>query len=154
MTPSPHRAPSIRALTRPECLALLRRHQVGRIAFTFRDRVDIQPIHYVYSRGWLYGRTSEGAKLRTLARNRWVAFEVDEVRGPFDWVSVVARGAFYRLDPRAAVPKERAAAVRAAALLDTIVPNTLAMGDPVPSRTVLFRIHVDAVTGRRAVPGS
>jgi hypothetical protein len=33
------------------------------------------------SAGYVHGRTSEGSKLDTLARNRWVAFEVDEVRG-------------------------------------------------------------------------
>ena len=30
----------------------------------------------------------------------------------------------------------------------------LALGDPAPFRTVLFRIHVDEVSGRRAVPGA
>ena len=145
--------PAIHTLTRDECLALLNRHAVGRLAFAFHDRVDIQPIHYLHSRGWLYGRTSEGAKLETIAHNRWVAFEVDEVRGLFDWASVVVRGAFYRLHLDAASPKERQEAAHAAALLDNVVPNTMAPGDPVPFRTVLFRIHVDEVSGRRAVPG-
>ena len=74
------------------------------------------------------------------------------VIGTFDWASVVVRGAFYRLDLDAAAPKERQEAARAAALLENVVPNTLSLGDPVPFRTVLFRIHVDEVTGRRAVP--
>ncbi len=145
--------PEIRPLTHDECLAVLARHQVGRLAFTFHDRVDIQPIHYVYDDGWLYGRTSEGAKLETIAHNRWVAFEVDEVRAPLDWASVVVRGAFYRLDPGAVAEREREAAARAVELLQRVVPNTLGADDPVPSRRVLFRIHVDDVTGRRAVPG-
>jgi hypothetical protein len=153
MSSPAERPPSIHALERDECLALLDRHQVGRIAYAFHDRVDIQPIHYLSSQGWLYGRTSEGSKLETIAHNRWVAFEVDEVRGTFDWASVVVRGAFYRLDPDAAAPGEREEAARAAALLGSVVPNTLAPGDPAPFRTVLFRIHVDEVTGRRAVPG-
>jgi hypothetical protein len=150
---SPPTPPEIRPLTHDECLAVLARHEVGRLAFTFHDRVDIQPIHYVYDDGWLYGRTSEGAKLETIAHNRWVAFEVDEVRAPLDWASVVVRGAFYRLDPEAAAERERHAAARAAALLERVVPNTLGADDPVPFRRVLFRIHVDDVTGRRAVPG-
>ncbi len=145
--------PTIRVLSHDECLALLTRHEVGRVAFAFHDRVDIQPIHYVYEQGYLYGRTSEGAKLETIAHNRWVAFEVDEVRGAFDWASVVVRGAFYRLDPEAAAFDERRAAAHAAALLHNVVPNTLTVVDPVPFRTALFRIHVDEVSGRRAVPG-
>ena len=141
-------------LDRGECLALLNRHDVGRLAYTFHDRVDIQPVHYVMSAGYLYGRTSEGSKLETLAHNRWVAFEVDEVRGPFDWASAVVHGAFYRLDLQAAAPKDRDVAARAAALLDNVVPNTLALGDPVPFRRVLFRVSVDEVSGRRAIPAA
>jgi nitroimidazol reductase NimA-like FMN-containing flavoprotein (pyridoxamine 5'-phosphate oxidase superfamily) len=87
-------APVFRELHRHEIDALLGRNNVGRIAFTFHDRVDIEPINYVYSWGWLYGRTSKGAKLDTIAHNRWVAFEVDEVKGLFDWQSVVVKGSF------------------------------------------------------------
>jgi nitroimidazol reductase NimA-like FMN-containing flavoprotein (pyridoxamine 5'-phosphate oxidase superfamily) len=155
MMPTPaRRPPTFHTLSRDECLALLNRHDVGRIAYAFHDRVDIQPVHYVYSAGFLYGRTAEGAKLDTIAHNRWVAFEVDEVRGTFDWASVVVHGAFYRLDLGAVAPKEREVAERAAALLDNVVPNTLALGDPVPFRTVLFRVHADEVSGRRATPSA
>jgi nitroimidazol reductase NimA-like FMN-containing flavoprotein (pyridoxamine 5'-phosphate oxidase superfamily) len=152
-TTTPH-PPTFAVLERDECLALLNRHDVGRLAYAFHDRVDIQPVHYVMSAGYLYGRTSEGSKLDTLAHNRWVAFEVDEVRGPFDWASAVVHGAFYRLDLAAAAPKDRDVAARAAALLDNVVPNTLAVGDPVPFRRVLFRVSVDEVSGRQAIPSA
>jgi len=89
---------SIEAVLDPdEMHALLSRSYVGRIAFSHHDRVDIRPIHYVYSDNWLYGRTSPSEKLVILGHNQWVAFEVDEVKGPFDWQSVVAHGSFYRL---------------------------------------------------------
>lgn len=58
-----------------------RRNRVGRLAFSFRDRVDIEPLHYVFRGGWLYGRPSPGSKLQTLRHNPWVAFEVDEIDG-------------------------------------------------------------------------
>ena len=150
-TPS---APRFSTLDRNECLMLLTRHDLGRIAFSLHDRVDIEPINYFFNDGWLYGRTTEGAKLETTAHNRWVAFEVDEVRGRFDWASVVVHGTFMRLDLDSPVKDERISAALAAGLLDNVVPNTLAVGDPVPWRTVLFRIHLDEVTGRRAVPTS
>lgn len=141
----------IRALTRDASDAILQRNVVGRIAFTFKDRIDIQPIHYVYEAGWIYGRTSEGAKLATLAHRRWLAFEVDEVRGVFDWASVVVQGAFYRIDPDDPVAGGTLSS-HAVDLLRTLVPETLSTDDPVPFRTVLFRIAVDNVTGRLATP--
>jgi uncharacterized protein len=136
-------------LTHAECETLLSRHHVGRLAFSFHDRVDIQPIHYVYSDGLLFGRTSEGAKLVTLEHNRWLAFEVDEIRGLFDWESVVVQGRFERLGAEV-TKSDSDAAERAVERLRTLVPDTFAKDDPVSFRTVLFQIHVLEMTGRAA----
>ena len=145
--------PTFRSLTHAECDALLARNHVGRLAFALHDRVDIQPIHYVYEAGWLFGRTSEGAKLHTLEHNRWIAFEVDEVQGPFDWSSVVVQGTFHRIDP-AGSPQDRAASARAVHLLRDVVPGTFTADDPAAFRTVLFRISIGELTGRRALPAA
>lgn len=146
-------APTIRVLTHAACDRLLAAQHVGRLAFAFHDRVDIQPIHYAYDAGWIYGRTSEGAKLDAIAHNPWVAFEVDEVRGVFDWDSVVVRGSFHRLDPDG-TERERGAGARAVRLLRDVIPETLTPDDPVPSRTVFFRIAIGDVTGRSARPAA
>jgi nitroimidazol reductase NimA-like FMN-containing flavoprotein (pyridoxamine 5'-phosphate oxidase superfamily) len=127
--------------------ALLRRHHAGRLAFTFRDRVDIEPIGYVLDGDWLYGRTSPGTKLVQVAHNPWVAFEVDEIEGPFDWRSVVVRGTVYFLnDPG----QEHPDYARAVKLLRRLDPGVLHADDLAPHRTVFFRIHLNEVTGRRA----
>jgi len=86
-----------RELSTDEIQHLLQSNHVGRLAFSLHDRVDIQPIHYVYDSGWLYGRTSVGQKSETLTHNQWVAFEVDEVSDTFDWRSVVVHGSFWIL---------------------------------------------------------
>jgi len=39
--------PSFRALDEEESQAILSRNHVGRIAYSFHDRDDIEPIHYV-----------------------------------------------------------------------------------------------------------
>lgn len=140
---------TIRELEPDEIQALLSRNHVGRIAFSLHDRVDIRPIHYVYADNWLYGRTSPSDKLVTLRHNQWVAFEVDEVRGPFDWMSVVAHGSFYHLTEESTphLLEQRAEALK---LLRSFVPETLRETDPVPLRTELFAIAIDRVTGRAA----
>lgn len=143
------KGPLVRELDRRECEALLRRNNVGRVAFSFRDRVDIEPIHYVYSDGTIYGRTAPGTKLLTLARNPWVAFEVDEVKGLFRWQSVVAHGTFYRLDPEGS-DREQQALDRAVELLQGLVPQAFTADDPTPARTVVFRVIVDTMRGLAA----
>jgi uncharacterized protein len=143
--------PVFRELDRAESDALLARNNVGRIAYAFRDRVDIEPISYVYGGGWLYCRTSPGAKLATLAHRPWVAFEVDEVAGPFDWRSVVVHGPAYQLT-HDGTEADRARYEQAVALLRGVVPDTLADDDPVAFRTIVFGVHVSEVTGRAAAP--
>lgn len=142
----PSRPPQYRDLTREEIDAFLGGHTHGRIAFAFRDRVDIEPIHYVYEDGWIYGRTQPGAKLTLLQRNPWVAFEVDEVHGTFDWTSVVAKGTVYFLGEEATEFAEEKYE-HVLARLRELVPEALTEGDPVPNRTVLFRLFVDDVRG-------
>ena len=138
-----------RDLSREETEALLLRNKVGRLAFYVHDRVDIQPIHYVYEPGWIYGRTSIGEKIATLEHNRWVAFEVDEVEDIFDWRSVVVHGSFWKLPPRGS-PHAEELWTRAANLVSQIVPGALTERDPVAFRHILFRIAVGDASGREA----
>jgi nitroimidazol reductase NimA-like FMN-containing flavoprotein (pyridoxamine 5'-phosphate oxidase superfamily) len=86
---------TFREMPRDEIESMLLRNRVGRLAFSLHDRVDIQPIHYIYERGWLYGRTSEGDKITALKHDQWVAFELDEVTDLFDWRSIVIHGSFW-----------------------------------------------------------
>jgi nitroimidazol reductase NimA-like FMN-containing flavoprotein (pyridoxamine 5'-phosphate oxidase superfamily) len=139
----------IRHLERNEMEAILARNHVGRLAYTFKDKVDIEPIHYVFEGGVLYGRTSPGTKLLTVVRHPWVAFEVDEVEALFKWRSVVAHGTFYPIDPRGSDAEVRAYR-HAVEVLRGILPDTLLEGDPTPERRILFRVHVDQMTGREA----
>lgn len=141
--------PLFKTLSHEECESVLLRNNVGRIAFAFHDRVDIQPIHYVYERGWLYGRTSEGDKIATLQHNQWVAFEIDETRDTFDWCSVVIHGSFWRIHPWGSPHAEEVWA-KAAELVSKIVPGALTEHDPVAFRQILFRIAVSDVRGRVA----
>jgi nitroimidazol reductase NimA-like FMN-containing flavoprotein (pyridoxamine 5'-phosphate oxidase superfamily) len=140
---------TIRELSADEMHALLERNHVARIAFSFHDQVDIRPIHYVYADNWIYGRTSPSDKLDTLRHNQWVAFEVDEVEGAFEWSSVVAHGSFYRLSDESA-PQNLELQKEALRRIRAFAPSTLRATDPVPFRTELFAIAIDRLTGRAA----
>jgi nitroimidazol reductase NimA-like FMN-containing flavoprotein (pyridoxamine 5'-phosphate oxidase superfamily) len=141
--------PIFRELLPEECTALLARGHVGRLAYVLHGQVGIVPIHYAHADGWLYGRTAPGEKLAALRSHPWVALEVDEIEGLFDWRSVVVRGAFYRL-AREGAHGDRARWERAVAAIRSFVPEAFGADDPTPQRDVLFRIHVGEVTGRAA----
>ena len=134
-----------RRLSLAESHAFLDRNHVGRVAFSLHDRVDIQPINYVSEGDWIFGRTSEGTKLSTLLHHPWCAFEVDEVRGLYDWTSVVVKGAFSVLDPKIGSLHTYQ---RAQALLKRLVPPSAPGGDPASHRNVVFGIFAPEVSGR------
>jgi nitroimidazol reductase NimA-like FMN-containing flavoprotein (pyridoxamine 5'-phosphate oxidase superfamily) len=141
--------PEFSNLDRAECNALLMSQHVGRLAFTFRDRVDIEPIHFVYRDGCIYGRTQYGTKVDVLAHHPWVAFEVDEVLARFEWRSVVVHGRIEFPDP-AGSPRDMEKYARTIQAFRTLVPTAFAENDPTPQRTLAFLIPVQEIAGRAA----
>lgn len=137
----------LRDLTKDEADELLDRNHVGRIAFSFKDRVDIRPIHYVRSTAWLFGRTSPGEKLTTLQHHQWVAFEVDEISGAFDWQSVLARGTFYLLKHEGTA-HDISLYERAVDAVRSLYPDALTYDDQLAFRTEVFGIHIESITGK------
>ena len=144
----------IRELDPEEIITILQRNHVGRIGFGREGQIEIQPVHYVYSEGWLYGRTSYGHKYEKIGQTAYgwwpVVFEVDEVEDLFSWRSVLVRGGFYLL--KREDPASTEAWEEGLRLLRTLLPSTLRVGDPTPHRTALFRIAVQEATGRAATP--
>lgn len=143
--------PTMKRLSAQEIEALLRRHNVGRIAFTDGRRVDIEPIGHVFDDGAIYGRAAPGTRMTALHKWPWVAFEVDEIRNPLDWASVVVKGTVYLVEPGQAMPM-REHYERALRVIRSVMPDALTDRDPAPTRTFLFRIQIDEMEGRSAEP--
>jgi nitroimidazol reductase NimA-like FMN-containing flavoprotein (pyridoxamine 5'-phosphate oxidase superfamily) len=139
---------TFRDLTEQECRELLARNHVGRIAYQIKDYVNIVPLGYVYHGDWLACRTQEGSKVSVLRQSPYVAFEVDEVEGLFDWKSVVVQGSWYEEDRPTSGREETLAALRA------VAPSVLTPDDPTPFRDILFRIHIREISGRAATTKS
>jgi nitroimidazol reductase NimA-like FMN-containing flavoprotein (pyridoxamine 5'-phosphate oxidase superfamily) len=147
-----HAAPRFRSLTPDTCLAVLARNHVGRLAYARHNHVEIEPLNYVYADGWLYGRTSPGAKLDATGDSWWpVAFEVDEIDSLFCWRSVVVHGGLYRIEDDG-LALHHQEWVKGVERLRRLIPETFTEHDPVPFRSVVFTISVQTVTGREALP--
>ena len=85
--------PGVMHLEANECWALLRSHEVGRLAVSIADRPDIFPINYVVDHGTVVFRTGEGTKLAGAIRGEAVAFEADGYEpGSGEAWSVVVKG--------------------------------------------------------------
>jgi hypothetical protein len=140
---------TFRDLEKGEMERMLRAHHVGRLAFGFRGQVDIEPISYVFEEGWVYGRTAPGTKLTVLEHHPWVAFEIDDIQGPFDWQSVVVKGTVYFVE-RDHLNEMNERYDHIVSVLQRHMPGAFTEEDPAPHRTVLFGIHIDELSGRAA----
>lgn len=139
----------VRELNTGACRALLARNSIGRLAFSFQDRVDIRPLSYVFDDEWIFGRTSPGEKLLTVRHHRWVAFQVDEIEDELNWSSVVAHGPFQILDEgESAQHRELLAQARRAIREEN--PGAFSPTDPTPERSFIFGVAVQEYRGRAA----
>jgi nitroimidazol reductase NimA-like FMN-containing flavoprotein (pyridoxamine 5'-phosphate oxidase superfamily) len=145
----PIRHPTFFELSHADAIALVRENNVGRVAFSFHDRVDIEPLSYVLDADWIYGRTSPGTKFSTIGHSRWVAFQVDEVEDRFNWRSVVVHGALYVLDADGGT-RDGDDYAHALDVVRTLDSEAFTPADRTPHRTQLFRVHIDDIAGRAA----
>jgi nitroimidazol reductase NimA-like FMN-containing flavoprotein (pyridoxamine 5'-phosphate oxidase superfamily) len=91
-----------------EIEAMLARNRYGRLGFALDGQLYIVPINYGYANGTLYGHASGrsdlgghatlGTKVRGMRQNPTVAFEVDEIRDPAHWRSVLLHGRFVEIN--------------------------------------------------------
>lgn len=93
----------IAALDREHIDLVLNTQRIGRLACSEDGQAYVVPISYVYEDGYVYGHANEGQKVRMMRKNPKVCFEVDQIRDPTSWRSVVALGTFEELSSEAAV---------------------------------------------------
>lgn len=102
-------APQFFALSREECAEILARNHVGRLAYRDGRQIHIVPLGFVARDDVLFLRSAYGTKMEALSRDPFVAFEVDEIDGPFDWRSVVVQGTIYVVERDGSAAERRAA---------------------------------------------
>jgi nitroimidazol reductase NimA-like FMN-containing flavoprotein (pyridoxamine 5'-phosphate oxidase superfamily) len=141
--------PKFTKLTIAQCRELLAANHVGRLAFLRERHVDIEPLGYVSRGSWLFLRSAFGTKFVAFAHSPYVAFEVDEVRGPLDWRSVVVHGTIHILDSEGA-PIERKARAKALRAIRTVAPEAMGPMDPTPERQIIYGLHIISMQGRMA----
>lgn len=128
---------------------MLARNHLGRLAYFNGESVDIEPIGFALKGDWLYARSAYGTKIESLTRRPFVALEVDEVEGPFDWRSVVVHGTIYEL-PLDGSSADRLERTRAVAAITAAMPGAFTGHDPTPERQLVYGLHIDKLDGRMA----
>lgn len=125
-----------RELDSDQCLILLIRHEIGRVAWMSSRGPELFPVSYAFDDGIVYFRTSPYGPMSQLVRPTEVVFEVDEV-------DPVRRAAW------SVIVRGRTAAVPSPPSGTEQWPGWRALPWVSGSRNLIIGITVRQVTGRQ-----
>lgn len=149
----------IREMTEEECRDALARESFGRLAMARDGQPYVVPIYYAYDGHHVYGFSIAGQKIDWMRSNPLVCLEIDERTSPTHWMSVVVSGRYEELLD---TPEFAAARAHAHQALQehavwwgyTTVAGAEWRRKTGPFTPIFYRLHVDNLTGHRAVPAS
>ena len=147
----------INEMSEEECGAFLASASLGRLGCSLGNQPYVVPINFAYEPGYIYVLSTFGRKIAWMRENPKVCVEVDEIANQSQWTSVIASGGYQEL-PEPQYTGERAHAEK---LLGkhyrwwqgALGERQLRVGDDLIA-PLFFRIHVDSMTGLRAVDQS
>ena len=147
----------IRELTKPECLELLTRARLGRLACASQNQPYIVPIFFAFDEHYLYSFSTVGQKIEWMRNNPNVCVEVDEVVSAQQWASVVVYGQYEEM-PNSLEWRGVRADVRRRLMERNAIwwepgyAKTMLHDTERPLTPFFYRIRVVEITGHRAAP--
>jgi nitroimidazol reductase NimA-like FMN-containing flavoprotein (pyridoxamine 5'-phosphate oxidase superfamily) len=148
----------IHELTTSECQDVLDRATVGRLACARHDQPYLVPINFYFDRNaaCLYGFSTVGQKIVWMRENPKVCLEVEEITDHVNWTTIVVFGRYEEVqDSVPATDRHRAALELFRQRPTWWLPATAKVaGAEEHHAAVVFRIHIDRMTGRRAARGT
>jgi nitroimidazol reductase NimA-like FMN-containing flavoprotein (pyridoxamine 5'-phosphate oxidase superfamily) len=144
----------IHELSADECLEVLRRTTLGRLACSHHDQPYVVPVHFSYDadRHCLYGFSTVGQKIEWMRDNPKVCVEIEDIENKDWWATVLAFGRYEEVGD---APEEAAVRQRVWELFqqrsEWWLPATAKVGGARERHnTVVYGIQIDRVTGRRS----
>ncbi|HKO41824.1 MAG TPA: pyridoxamine 5'-phosphate oxidase family protein [Pyrinomonadaceae bacterium] len=141
-------------MTIDECIHALKKTKVGRLACARDNQPYLVPINFAFDGTYLYGFTTLGQKIEWMRSNPLVCFEMDEVKGPNEWMSVIVFGRYEELPDQ---PKFQGARIQAHRYLQERImwwePAYISQQHrdlPHSLIPIFYRIHIEKITGHRA----
>jgi uncharacterized protein len=145
----------INEMTEKECRDLLASKSIGRLGCSQDNQPYVVPIYFAYEPDYVYVLSTAGQKIEWMRANPKVCIEIDEIANESDWVSVIINGQYQELpEPQYADERTHARKLLEERHLwwqNALPERQLKLGDALIA-PMFFRIHIDSMTGLRAVP--
>jgi nitroimidazol reductase NimA-like FMN-containing flavoprotein (pyridoxamine 5'-phosphate oxidase superfamily) len=145
----------IEELNSDTCINLLAKLRFGRLACARGSQPYVVPIFYAYNDGYVYSFSTPGQKVDWMRTNPLVCLQVDEIKTPQNWSSVVLFGRYEELPDTLVFKPVRETAYKLLQQREIWWEPGLAResieGRENPLLPLFYRIFVEQVTGRRAL---
>jgi nitroimidazol reductase NimA-like FMN-containing flavoprotein (pyridoxamine 5'-phosphate oxidase superfamily) len=156
----------ISQMTQQECRAALAKASFGRLACAHDNQPYIVPIYFAFDGKCLYSFAARGQKIEWMWQNPLVCVEADDVKSHYEWTSIVVFGRYEELPDQPPYADARqtahellqkrpmwwqiAMASHAPQSVRDAAPQSAR--DAPESAPIVYRIHINRVTGHRAAP--
>ena len=146
----------IGSLTNEQIEDVLNKNVLGRIGCHDGKRNYVVPINYVYHEKYIIAHSVMGLKIEMMRKNPGVCFQVDEIKGPTNWKSVIIWGEYQELtDQRARYSAMTLFVNRMMHVKISENPISPAIGEGIVSdnsrwhvKPIIYRIVITEKTGR------
>jgi nitroimidazol reductase NimA-like FMN-containing flavoprotein (pyridoxamine 5'-phosphate oxidase superfamily) len=142
-------------ISQEECMELLERVSIGRLACSLDDQPYIVPVAFSYERDSIYIFSTMGKKIEWMRQNPKVCLQADEIENRSNWTSVVVTGTYLELS-ETQYPAQREHALEQLAQYAEWWRTPLAQRREQTSdlaiKPVFFRIDVTSMSGLRGMP--
>ncbi len=143
------------AISKEECVELLQRVSIGRLACSLNGQPYVVPVAFSYEDNCIYIFSTVGKKIKWMRQNPKVSLQADEIGNRANWYSVIVTGTYVELqEPQYTAQRQHA--------LEQLAQYSNWWRTPLAERReqtsdlsvepVFFRIDIGSMSGLRAIP--
>jgi nitroimidazol reductase NimA-like FMN-containing flavoprotein (pyridoxamine 5'-phosphate oxidase superfamily) len=143
------------AISKEECVELLQRVSIGRLACSLNDQPYVVPVAFSYEDNCIYIFSTVGKKIKWMRQNPKVSLQVDEIGSRSNWYSVIVTGIYVELqEPQYTAQREHAMEQLAqySNWWRTPLAERREQTSDLSVEPVFFRIDIGSMSGLRALP--
>jgi len=138
-------------MSQNECIDLLNRASLGRLACSLDNQPYVVPICFVHDPERVYVFSTLGQKIEWMRQNPIVCLQTDEIRDHSNWTSVVLNGTFVELRESAEIKHARERLAKLADWWPTPLAERREHTSDLSIQPIFFRIDITFMSGLRAI---
>lgn len=143
----------IKQIPEEECRSILADAFFGQLGCSFEDQPYVVPIYFAYEADYLYIFSTPGQKIQWMRKNPKVCVQVSKIESQTNWQSVIVIGLYQELrEPQFTEERKHARKLleKHVHWWQTALAERQSQSEDELIQPLLFRIHVDSLSGLRA----